>query len=354
MAADQPDYTGNVYVTGGQVIIDTGGGPVNVQFEAPQQVEFATVQDVAISGVAQVEFAAAQEVYFTATGPVSVTDYMLPTNELVLLSKNQLTETDILNNQQITINGSANALIEPSQLGLYDGYFMVVHSSAGINYGTTGTVQGFVWGTALAGGDEGWTYDTYVTLATTPQPVWDGPAGDGVIGPAFWTQAWALSGLVVTLINTTGSTIATDTITIWFYGIRAQVQLNNPTSTPGYVQQSKGEFTAIATPLAQPTTVTTLATFIQALNGYATKMWLSIEGNGTGSCYLEVYVNGEQIDYVLVPQSGNVTRSYDFAQGVDVSLSGVELATSNGLSVTVAGGLTWYATAGALVPATLA
>lgn len=355
MATDSPDWTGNVWVSGGSITatIDTGGGPVQVSVQGTATVEFASAQEVTITGIAQVEFSSAQEVFFNATGPVSVQNNSVPTTELVFIGSQQYV------NQTIPASGTFYSDVTGTDTVLLDGVVFFVqfetYNPGPGAWGLGGIVNTYV--DILADPRMGNPYGQNVnvqTFGSTSEPTdWTGTNGHlGVYGPILFGKPVPSNLLEFQLKNIYTASL-TDSWTIFAFGIRAQVSINNTDSAPAQMQPAVGEFSSVGTPLSQPTTVTaTQATFIDAVPGYCTKLWLSVQGNGVGASTLYVIVGANEVDAVVIPQNGSARLTYDFGQGANISSGGIQLRTSAN-TVTVGGGLVWYATAGAVVPSTL-
>ena len=188
-------------------------------------INIASDQLVGISGVATVEFNGTQNINLSAsdiTLDTNVANVKLATNALVPLT---LADTTTVAN---LASGTAVSLNLGPYIpaGYFDAMIVMFHSSGGyvysqaslaLNYVETATnsyitQQGVV------------TLDTTASMGTGLQKVaWDFPAPS--IG----------NGCYVALVNNTGTTIASDTITVDVYLVKATINVGNPSGSPANV-----------------------------------------------------------------------------------------------------------------------
>ena len=230
-AGTQVGISGNVTVQGSVSISNTpavtiSGSGNTVSLEAGTQVT--------IGGTATVEW--------TSSGPVDIQNLMLSQNNMVLLYDLTFDLVNMASGATFSTfgDGGSNITIKQGQPipGLYDGYFIMVHSKNGYNY-TVGAISQ-VGVTNWSGGDYGGYVLYGATLASgNVNPVNDGPAGYTQIGPILLAEPLAFNLVKHNINQNTGSTV-NDTVEVWVFGIKAQI--TNPQGNPVQQQASAGSF----------------------------------------------------------------------------------------------------------------
>jgi hypothetical protein len=227
----QVGISGNVTVQGSVSISNTpavtiSGSGNTVSLEAGTQVT--------IGGTATVEW--------TSSGPVDIQNLMLSQNNMVLLYDLTFDLVNMASGATFSTfgDGGSNITIKQGQPipGLYDGYFIMVHSKNDYNY-TVGAISQ-VGVTNWSGGDYGGYVLYGATLASgNVNPVNDGPAGYTQIGPILLAEPLAFNLVKHNINQNTGSTV-NDTVEVWVFGIKAQI--TNPQGNPVQQQASAGSF----------------------------------------------------------------------------------------------------------------
>jgi hypothetical protein len=254
---------------------------------------------------------------------------------------------------------NATGKVPLSQLGLYDGIVVVVHSAYAWSM-TTQDIAMWVTGADAALGVSG----GYVS--TTP-PSFTGvfSFGGGQLGYGTFLASAPFPALfaVITLTNASGGTIASDTVTVNVFGIKAQV--DNPVGNPVQQQAANGSYANLdytnggsaAGPTGQTGSSSETATIFNA-GGYAASLtWdamnftLTVDG-GTGvsaTFSLTLFFGGAIIATVGGNATLNAATSITLPAGTwqpakSVSNSGVTVqavVTVTGTASGVSGTFNW-------------
>jgi hypothetical protein len=190
-------------------------------------INIASNQTVGISGVATVEFNGTQDVNLSAsdiTLDTNIANVKLATNALVPLT---LAATTTVAN---LASGTAVSLNLGPYIpaGYFDAMIVMFHSSGGYVYSQASLALNYVeTATNTYITQQGViNLDTTASMGTGLQKVaWDFPAPS--IG----------NGCYVALINNTGTTIASDTITVDVYLVKSTINVGNSSSSPANVLQ---------------------------------------------------------------------------------------------------------------------
>ena len=195
--------------------IDTSGGPV----------------EVAVSG--SVNVGSVGSITETVDTHSLIQNLELNTNELVLLGWGGIPVSNLAPNAGISPGTDrGNSQMTPAQFGLYDGIVVIWSSEGGYSYGNPTGPTPFITPPAVPGsypsqfaGSQSYPisgYQNVITQFTTNPGIWailfDSPVAMNVFGFALY--------------NTGATTISSDTVWVYYYGIRAQTQVNNPQTAP--------------------------------------------------------------------------------------------------------------------------
>ncbi len=264
----------------------------------------------------------------------TIQNSILPNNSLVFLTESQETVTNLANGSAIQIavdhdvqQGSLNTV------GVWDGVFVVVVSEGGYTYSPD-------WSLLFVGiADSVLGTTTYSTIGTSPvntPPVSlsNGSTGQRTWGPALFPQAYVGNVIGTGLLNDTGATIASDTVHVWWFGIRAQVQVNNPTSSPAYTEGAAGSFGTPGNFDVSGTTNSNAQQTILASGGYISGITLTFDyaGNGANACGCNIYMGGVQIASVGVGANGG-TAVWSYTWNEAVANTGFSILAYNGVGV---------------------
>ena len=282
----------------------------------------------------------------------AIVNEILPSNSLVLLAN------ATVNPQNIAAGGtyswgsdSGVRNIQPGQLGLYDGFVFFFKASYNWAYYMQPEMSAYVTSAAL----NNYVYNDIIINIINSVPFTANLIGGyyvGIYGPALFDQPAVFNVLApLILINNSGSTIASDDIEFWVYGIKATV--SNAPQNPVQSQVGQGAFDSlynIDVINQAETTVPGTSTFTYTLidssqGGYVKTINVTqLSGSGLSSpstTELQIIVNGSVI-YDSGAGSGNppsvLNTEYNFGNGVAVG-SGVVLkiiydnSTSNNITV---------------------
>ncbi len=268
-------------------------------------VTLASGTTVSISGTVTVEFGSAQAVTVdTSGGPVDMNiSARAPTlniaaNSLTLLGTAQVSVSDLAAGGTVSFPG-----ITGGAIGVYDGVVILVVSEESLiasyaveNNGATLSSGATVpdvgsqsYGYAFCDGDYGFEL---------PAISYAGSYGAGSILRMFDKGLMSFNGIELNLKNTSSSSISADTVSVWVYAHKAQV--DNPQDSPVQSQASDGSFQSL-----------------QGSNGGSetgTQVSVSL-GNTTGSGTLNptadgsVLPSGDYITSLVVALSGGDTSS---------------------------------------------
>jgi hypothetical protein len=149
-----------------------------------------------------------------ATSPVpnNVTNTYVPGNELVAFGSVTSTVTNLANGSTVQ-----PAVVLASARGLYDGMVVTVVSA-------NGTIADYGDLQALASISEGSNIRVFTGTASQPWTATDAAGAAYYI--VLFGSAQPADRLALTITNVSGATIASDTLTVKFYGIRAQVAIS--------------------------------------------------------------------------------------------------------------------------------
>ena len=252
-------------------------------------------------------------------GNLSVTNDILPANNLVFLCQAGVTITDLAVNGTFAVMGDVDNTnkFPYAQLGLWDGYVVEIYSSGGYDYSmyspptpiATSQVSQVIGAFASGGTSEIWSPNTFpltminggYTLGVSCAILYSSPAVANIVN-TYWIN------------NRQGSTIASDTVTVNVWGIKSGV--SNPNAIP--VQQSPATG-AFGTANGYNTNRVTLAngspTQVMASGGIMTQVRLSIVG--APSSYTLQVSNGGEVVWVgtLAASPASLDITLDFPQG---------------------------------------
>ena len=273
-------------------------------------------------------------------GNLSVTNDILPANNLVFLCQSEVTITDLAVNGTFDVIGDIDNTnkFPYAQLGLWDGYVVEIYSSGGYDYSmyspptpiATSQVSQVIGAFASGGTSEIWSPNTF------PLTMIYGGYTPGVSSAILYSSP-TVANIVNTywINNRQGSTIASDTVTVNVWGIKSGV--SNPNAIP--VQQSPATG-AFGTANGYNTNSVTLAngspTQVMASGGIMTQVRLSIVG--APSSYTLQVSNGGEVVWVgtLAASPASLDITLDFPQGT--ANNGIFLALGgepSGTSVTL-------------------
>jgi hypothetical protein len=202
------------------VTVDTSGGPIDI--EGNVTVKSGTI-DVATMPVTTVEFNGAQDVNLSAsdiTLDTQVSNVKLATNSLVPYSLSTTTTvSDLANGDSVYLNVGPYI-----PAGYYAGMLIVFHSSSGYTYSQA--IMAVIYVNTST--------NSFVTTAGQSTVNTGGNTASDGVQTAFFdfdTPTFA-NGVFARLVNNTGATIASDTITLDVYLVQASVSIDNPTTNP--------------------------------------------------------------------------------------------------------------------------
>ena len=304
-------------------------GPITVEGVSGGTAIGVQVQnDVTINGTVTVQFPSAQEVTLAATGPVSVTDLVLNTSDLALLTVSEVTIGSVGSGYAFTVAGDTDntGAYPVKQFGYYDGIVLLVCSQ-------NGTINNFAYD--VRGVDTlvtPLTFPTMITYAvTTPagnsQAGWavtfpmtanvQGGNSPPITGTFYLLAIKPFAAAFCNVYLQTNQAVAGDTVQVWTFGIKAQTM--NPTENPVQQQAASGEYAALeytnggsgAGPTGQSGSSSTTLTLLNS-GGYAASLnWNAMSytatvdaGTGVTAAFsLTLYFGGAMIATV----SGNAT-----------------------------------------------
>ena len=287
-------------------------------------VRLETGTTVNIGGTATVEW--------TTEGPVSVTNDVIPSNDFMLLSEISYAITNWANGATAEFYGNtgtypATIIQGTKTLAEIDGYFIVMQSSGEYGYASGGYISPSVSSLSLGSAFKYFNQSNQ----TFVQPAMDysgGALGCGCIGsgPQFFDKPVAAETLNFTLTNNTGATIASDTLTVWVFGHKAQV--SNPTTNPVAQQPSSGAFATLFGLLVG--SVGDATTQIFDSGDYATSMHLVVQSGSAIICSLTWGSGGALIHTFYL--SAGAPQVIDLGFGGGVANPGVWLDNSGNTS----------------------
>lgn len=292
--------------------VTVSGGSLDVN------VQNATI-DVTASSALPVEFPNAQQVNVESGNVNSnITNEVVPSNTLVPLNQMSLSNITLLNGNSVTLYGDtySTGKIPITQLGLYDGLVFVIYSEGGYNYDydlSQLLISNEAPNMYLPVGPAMVVYSDY-----TPRTLTYATNGYNVVVVLFDQAYTGLFGTIA-LTNNTGSTITGDTITVNCYGIRAQVQVNNTTTTPVNNAPVPGQpFNSYSQLLTQGTPIT--FTELLPSGGTIQALHISIFGQSAALNSMVVITNGNNGPIIAqlpaAPASSPVFYSLYFGNGV--------------------------------------
>lgn len=231
-----PVYTLNAAVTvnSGTVAID---GTVEL---APGTTVDATIDtsggsvDVNVTG-GDMNIGSLGSITETVNADTNVTNVKLSTNAMVYWGKQTVTVSNLASGSYQNIGD----IINLSATGFYDGFLVLLSSTQGLNDYSTASVGGPSGGASpiLFNNMEGLSSYLFNTIPVTSSPIqYAGGAGQGY---QFYTleEASIFSDISLSIYNTSSSTIASDTVTVSVYVIRANVSVQNSSNNPANVLQ---------------------------------------------------------------------------------------------------------------------
>lgn len=172
--------------------------------------------------VTTVDFNGAQDVNLSAsdiTLDTQVSNVKLATNSLVPYSLSTTTTvSDLANGDSVNLNVGPYI-----PAGYYAGMLIGFHSSSGYTYSQAIMAVNYV----------NTSTNSFLTTAGSTVNTGGNTASDGVQMAFFdfGTPTFA-NGVFASLVNNTGATIASDTITLDVYLVQASVSIDNPTTNP--------------------------------------------------------------------------------------------------------------------------
>lgn len=247
-----PVYTTDVTVKSGSV--DISGGTVTANIPAGTAVD--------ISG--PVTVGSITETVNTA-GTATIDNTFVPNNTLVNFGQYIINVSNLASGAQVGTNG----ILNPEQWGYFDGVF-VLWSSAN-NYTYNGH-SAYGWNNF---GNAGVALVTNIVT----------PINQNVV---YFQSPQAFSRIGVNLTNGESTAIASDTLTISVYALRASETINNPTSNPVQQQMAQtfnGNSLAgfFNTDGSQGTNTGTPCGLIPANSTNVTYFWLFYRNTGTST-----------------------------------------------------------------------
>ena len=289
-------------------------GPITVEGVSGGTAIGVQVQnDVTINGTVTVQFPSAQEVTLAATGPVNVTNGVVPSNSLVLINSGTSTITNLANGGVVSFFPESS-----DSLGLYDGIVIVFQTEAqadtaySISPGTAAVYLPFVNSSVFSSGYArvyaGVTQQ--VNLEWSQDVYWQAQA------VFMYDSPRAANNLGFSITNISGVTLS-DTVNYAVWGIKAQI--SNQPGNPVQQQAASGEYAALeytnggsgAGPTGQSGSSSTTLTLLNS-GGYAASLnWNAMSytasvdaGTGVTAAFsLTLYFGGAMIATV----SGNAT-----------------------------------------------
>jgi hypothetical protein len=223
------DITGPVTIPNG-VLVNNFPTVQNISTASGDTVTIAGTVDISgtpsvdISGVATVEFNGTQNINLSAsdiTLDTNITNVKLATNALVPQTLSvPTTVSNLANGSGVSLNLGGYI-----PAGYFDAMIVMFHSSGGYVYSQANLALNYVeLATNSYITQEGIiTLDTTASSTGLQKVTWEFPA------PAMG------NGCYVAVINNTGTTIASDTITVDVYLVKATINVGNSSSSPANV-----------------------------------------------------------------------------------------------------------------------
>ena len=279
-------------------------GPITVEGVSGGTAIGVQVQnDVTINGTVTVQFPSAQEVTLAATGPVNVTNDVLPTNQLVITpAQNLAFSVPAAGDSQ-----SFSLSLGSAFTGDYDGFYIRINSPGQQVPNLKITIN------AVALQDYGLITDSLASVVTWRM-------NNNQIGFSdliYLNPSAVFDGINLTIENTANAD--TETLTLQFYLRHASQRVVNPSTDPVQQQAASGEYAALeytnggsgAGPTGQSGSSSTTLTLLNS-GGYAASLnWNAMSytatvdaGTGVTAAFsLTLYFGGAMIATV----SGNAT-----------------------------------------------
>ena len=326
-------------------------GPITVEGVSGGTAIGVQVQNnITINGTVTVQFPSAQEVTLAATGPVDIQNLLLSDNNLVFLYELQGTIASFASGASISSGGdglsSVTFKVGQSQIGLFDGYFILLLSAkATYTAGSVGQI-------GINNGGQMTDFNSYQvfgagTVIGDQNPQNNGPAGYGMIGPIFLSSPAVFNLVKHNVTNNTGATVTDDTLTFWVFGIKAQV--SNPVENPVQQQAASGEYDSLVGTNGgsnDAVTASTVTTVIGA-GGYITEVTLTqpitLQVGGTDGYTNTVVLNvgGQQIAYASTTNNASIPAGTYKLSGRGIYNAGVNITVASTAPSGWTGLLTW-------------
>ena len=315
--------TGTVTVTG---TVNIGNSPSVLISGTGNTVQLAANTSVNIGNTPNVNISSGT-VNATITGSnvtldSNVVNAVLPNTSTVRCIANaSTTVSNLANGASIRVDGNAQSCGSPI---LADGFIFVAHSSSGYVYNQYTGSGGWTMG-GWTGEPTGFSYvgnlDSYSGSVN---------AASDMTGIVLFSTPRVCNSVVLSLVNNTGATIVSDTITVTVWLIKAQVEISNTTSSPANMQAASGSFdtqssysgTVANNASAQTVTLVAAGNYIQTLILYIGAP------TSSGVTYTPQLKNGSSTFYNnVIANDATQEMIFDFGEGV----------TNNGITMTIPG-----------------
>jgi len=353
--------SGTVTVTpasGATFNVGTVSGNVSVQPASGVTFDIGTVSgtvNVAQSGTWNIGSVGS----ITETVQGNVVNDVLPAQAVVFLGSAAFAVSNLANGNTVGGEIDATTSLLNNNGVLLDGLIVGWTSQNGYQYNFD-SASAFLRNTNATGPYDDHLGTNSVTVTGTST---FGPGNNGLTPPLFFSSPWFGNCTVVQLTNATGSTISSDTVTIFVWGIKAQI--TNPTNNPANTQPGQGSFaTAVASSIDGSVggSGTSFSTTLINSGGYLEQLqWQGLSGtgyNGSSTQYpltLTLYNGSVPIASTTVTAgAGNTTVTLP-----NGSITYRTAVANNGIILTITMGgniadfsVSWYLVTGATVSAT--
>jgi hypothetical protein len=228
-SVDVGTVSGDITLAAGQTV-NVGTVSGDITLATGQTVDVGTVSgDVSLAAGTKVDIGTVDSI---TAADATIQNAKLGTSSLIYLGQGTLDVSNLAN----------GAALETSNTpATYPGNFC---EADGIVYVCASTINPFPYTIALSDIATGLPTGGYivpdVTVASSDQTTY----GANGYYQALLAAPRPTARSTVQLTNSSGATIVSDTVTVDVFAIRAQVQVNNPTSSPAQMQPAKGEFGA--------------------------------------------------------------------------------------------------------------
>lgn len=329
--AQVPGYeivvNGSVNLSGGTVDATIAGTPT-IQFAAGSTVSISNNSlNVTPTPGSTVEVANTIDANLTGasvTIDTNSVNSVFPSNSLISFGSKTITVTNLANGQIAYSDDNFG------DMGIYDGMMVTIQSHGGFEYAID---QRGLFVIALNSSYE-------YALAGNPRinaMTYNGVASTG-ISQTFFDQPYYFNDPTFYLINNTGNTIASDTIDIFIYCVKAQISnpINNPVNTQGvqgsptasgYTNLDSGNSWNVTFPALANTTITSLTVSGQWQgSATATDNTAIVIASNNLSGYIAFFpVTGTQPSGFWTPYTINFNEGITLgSNGINIYLTGAE------------------------------